>query len=505
MKQGRLAAAFVGLSLLTRGLGLAIDVVDQDEAAHIVGSWELLRGGLLYTDFADNKPPLVYAYYALAQLLLGRGLLAVRLFTALVLVPLTALGVSAFHGHGRRGFVAGVLFLVYGASFLGHDMLAVHVEWIALLPTVWALVLVREEAAARRPRRAGAAGVLIGLATLARTPAALTLLAVAAAGLAPGRGRRGAFSWASLAAGFVLPLAATYGLFAAAGGAQGLAFWTLEHNLGYAENPLPLGEAADRLASYLLPFLLTTGWLWWAWLRSHSQELFASRYTTRLVAWLVVCALLPAFLGLRFFPHYFIPIYLPLALGAAPAAEVLLARPLGRLARTALAYTLLAFVGFQASTLWLYLIRPGVYEETRPVFEDVATALRADACYQGGGLFVWGFAPQFYYSTGLRPASRFVVPQAGLTGYVPGNRASASEDSGSERLIEPRHWGWLMEDLARNRPTYVLDTSPSGLHRWNRYPMHRFPRLWEWVKAEYEPVGAVGRVAIYRRRGCLGS
>ena len=42
-----------------------------------MGSWVLLDGGRLYTDFVDNKPPLLYAYYALAQLLLGRGLFAV--------------------------------------------------------------------------------------------------------------------------------------------------------------------------------------------------------------------------------------------------------------------------------------------------------------------------------------------------------------------------------------------------------------------------------------------
>ena len=36
-----------------------------------MGSWELLRGRLLYTDFADHKPPLLYVYYALAQLLFG--------------------------------------------------------------------------------------------------------------------------------------------------------------------------------------------------------------------------------------------------------------------------------------------------------------------------------------------------------------------------------------------------------------------------------------------------
>ena len=120
--------AFVAAAVLTRWLSLVVDVLDSDEAAHVVGSWVWMDGGRLYTDFIDNKPPLLYAYYALAQLLLGKGLFAVHLFTAVVTVPLTALAASAFFGRDRRGLAAAALSLVYGSSFLAHDMLAVNAE-----------------------------------------------------------------------------------------------------------------------------------------------------------------------------------------------------------------------------------------------------------------------------------------------------------------------------------------------------------------------------------------
>src|SRR5262245_41470824 len=61
-----LLALFVGVSLLTRWLSLSVELLDMDEAAHAVGSWVLRDGGLLYRDFVDNKPPLLYVYYALA-------------------------------------------------------------------------------------------------------------------------------------------------------------------------------------------------------------------------------------------------------------------------------------------------------------------------------------------------------------------------------------------------------------------------------------------------------
>ena len=498
--------AFVALGLLTRGLSLGIEVIDKDEAAHIVGSWELLRGGLLYTDFADNKPPLVYVYYALAQLVFGRGLGAVHLLNVLLLVPLTAYAASAFYGHARRGILAGLIVLIYGAAFFGHDVLAAHGELLGLLPAAWAVVLVRDEGLARRPLRAAAAGLLIGVATLFKPTYALLLLALALA-VAPTAGsRRWPRQLATLLGaqlvGFALPLVATYAAFVAAGGGDELVFWTIVHNLDYAANPIPLGEAAERFASYLLPFVLTTVWLWWGWPRS--RALLPSRYVARLVSWLLIWSLPPVFLGLRFFPHYFVPLYLPLALAAAPAVEAWLAPPLRRRAWAFLAHTAVVFLGFSISTALLYFVETDVYEETRPVFGNVAAVLKADRCSADASLFVWGFAPQLYYAAALRPASRFVVPQAGLTGYVPGNRASASDAASGARFISGEQWDWLIGDLRRSRATYIVDTAPSALHRWHNYPLHRFPRLWELVRNDYETLGAVDRVVIYRRRGCGG-
>jgi hypothetical protein len=39
----------------------------------------------------------------------------------------------------------------------------------------------------------------------------------------------------------------------------------------------------------------------------------------------------------------------------------------------------------------------GIYEETDPAFRRVAARLRADACFERASLFVWGFAPIFYW------------------------------------------------------------------------------------------------------------
>jgi hypothetical protein len=337
-----LFALFVLVSLLTRWLSLVVEVLDVDEAAHALGSWVLLDGGRLYTDFVDNKPPLLYAYYALAQLLLGRGLLPVHAFTALVTVPLTALAASAAFRHDRRGVAAGLLWLVYGASFLAHDMLAAHAELVLLLPAAWAIALVADEGRAIRWRPLLLAGLLLAarprLGGAARPPF--------------GRRPRQGPACPRPRRRFRLPLLATWAAFAATGGAGDLLYWLVWRNVLYAANPITVAGALERAASYLLPWLVATAPLWWAW-RSARPAL--DEHHRRLTDGLVVLGLLPAFAGFRFFPHYFVPAVFALALGAGPAVARWWERPRERPSPVFLAATLVLALGFAGANSWLYV------------------------------------------------------------------------------------------------------------------------------------------------------
>ncbi len=501
----RLFVLFVLVSLLTRWLSLVVEILDIDEAAHAVGSWTLLDGGRIYTDFVDNKPPLLYAYYALAQLLAGRGLFAVHGLTAVVSVPLTALAASAVFRHDRRGVAAGLLWLVYGASFLAHDMLAANAELILLLPASWAIALAADERRATRATSLVLAGLLLGLATLVKHQAALWLPAIALAALRAGLSARSQAAWRgfALATGYSVPLVATWLAFAATGGTHDLVYWLVWRNVVYAANPISALGALERAASYLLPWLLATAPLWWAWTSGRS---LLDAHRRRLIDGLVALSLLAALAGLRFFPHYFVPAVFALALGAGPAVARWCERPLVRTGRVFLASTLVLALGFAAANAWLYLGGSNVYRETDTVYRAVTQRLQADPCFPGSRLFVWGWAPAFYYEAGLRgarPASRFaILAQAGLTGYVPGNPDGARRREPGEPVPEPAHWDWLMDDLERSRATYVLDTAPAGLYRWNRYPLGDYPRLDRYVTQNYERIDEVSRVRVYRRRDC---
>jgi hypothetical protein len=70
----------------------------------VVGAAALLRGELPYTAFGDNKPPLICAYHAIAQLVAGRGIDTVRLVTTLIPLPMTAYAVLSFYRHETQGW-----------------------------------------------------------------------------------------------------------------------------------------------------------------------------------------------------------------------------------------------------------------------------------------------------------------------------------------------------------------------------------------------------------------
>ena len=257
---------FALASLATRALSFAIPVIDMDETAHAVGSWVAWSGGLLYTDFVNNKPPLLYAYYGAAQALLGPGLVPVRIVTTLVTVPLTALAASAFFRHDRRGLVAGLLYILYGVAFVGHDALSVNTEVLLLLPASWAVVAVRDREAAGRIGNLLVAGVLMGVACLFKLHAAIWLPALAWAVVAAPRGFEPALltrRLTALAAGVALVPGLAWAYFAMRGGQHALLYWNVGNNLSYIDNDPLATEWIGRAAATLLPFVAVTAPLWW--------------------------------------------------------------------------------------------------------------------------------------------------------------------------------------------------------------------------------------------------
>lgn len=528
VRAAALFALLAVVSLATRVPFLHHPFLNVDEAAHLVGAWEILHGGRLYADFADNKPPLVYLFYAAAQPLFGDGIHAVRLLAALVLLPLTALGASAFFGHGRRGIAAALAFLIASAALLPSDAHAVHCEHVLLLPLAWSLVLIRSPRDAGRAGRLFASGALLGLATLAKQPAAACLLvplcaalhasrrpapAPATAPLPPPRAplaappehplwpvlRRALPLCAALLAGFALPLLAAAAVLAREGTLGSAVFWIWRFNLGHIVNPMPLADLGLHVACMGALLLPSSGALLTAALLARGR---ASGHRRLLPAVLGAATFLPALLGMRLFGHYFLPFLFALSLAAAP---FLGARGQARFRGTIVASGLLALAAFTAVGRVVHDPAHPVADVTRPEYEQIGEALRRDRPCGDGSLFVWGYAPEVYAYAGERPASRFVVPIDTLTGYLAGNEAAIHGRIDTKARISAAHWDLLMADLAAHRPAHIVDTAPGDLNEWGHLALHRFPRLFHLVRRDYHPFAVVGGAVLYRRNECAPS
>jgi 4-amino-4-deoxy-L-arabinose transferase-like glycosyltransferase len=125
-------------------------------------------------------------------------------------------------------------------------------------------------------------------------------------------------------------------------------------------------------------------------------------------------------------------------------------------------------------------------------------AMRRDA--KDDYLFVWGYRPEIYYWSGLRPASRYLSTQP-LTG-VPADIHYFG--AGYEHLLDDRKTAPAREELAvelrATRPAYIIDEL--GFFN-NDLSIQDYPELSELMKG-YDYIGATGRFLIYRRKDFVG-
>lgn len=521
----------LALTALLRAPALYTEVLDTDEAGHAVHSWVWMDGGTPYVDFVDNKQPLLYAAYAATFAVFGRTLLAVHWLT-LPWLLLTAylIGRLARKAWGTPGAerMAALVFTLFGTAYLEKDMLASNTEVLMNLPLVAAFVVLLE--APRTPDgdyRPGAgrlvgAGVLLGVATLFNLKAGIGAPVLSLWLL--WRGRLRGLGWiAALGAASLLPWLVTAGWFASRGALEEMVYWNFLLNRKYASAGVPLWMVDLRRGILygfprLLLFLAATVVPWVAALWTLKPgTLTAARSAdgpqVRLAQLWVLASFLPVCAGGRLYGHYFVQLLPPMALLAAgPLSGLwgwLVGAPApasptqGRGLRLRRAVQVLAAVFALIPVVGLTVaghirIARGSLDGLRPEVGEVAAYVRAHSCAEER-IFVWGYWSQLYYYAHRLPAARFVYPQT-LAGYVPGNPLSLDPNADTSYYMVAEHWDAFFEDVSAHPPALLLDVAPAAIHFWEKYPVHRYPRLQAFIKRNYEQEAVVAGVVIYRRR-----
>jgi 4-amino-4-deoxy-L-arabinose transferase-like glycosyltransferase len=424
------------LVLFLRLPALPQSEIDWDESIYLLMARSLLQGHAPYTAIWDHKPPGIYLLFALAQLLFGQTVLAIRLL-ALLVVTATSCQLWLYGRHVLGSRTIGALAALFYALFSTQNGgLASNAEIIFAPFTVAALLLLRWRTgvpATIQPRRRWtflAVGLLLGAAIQIKAIAGMELLAaLALIASTPLLGRRQtprpqfsaalrAAAWVT--AGALLPLLAAAAAFALSGHWPDYLYANFTANAIYlrAAPALTAGAAMGALLGQVRGATL----LWIAALAALPLAVLIRRRHPGVLLdlgvlglWLA-CTMAAALLSRRLFPHYFLQTLPPLSLLAALVIvqAVRLDSQLPR-ARQALLIGLILAIGLarpvirpmQQSLGEIQALLRGA--ERVELLVHTAGYLR-ERMAPGDYLYVAEGPPMLYYLTGAAIPTRYVLP-----------------------------------------------------------------------------------------------
>jgi hypothetical protein len=506
-------AAVLALALLLRTAGADIPL-ERDEGEYAYMAWRWLEGEVPYVETFDQKPPAIFAAYALIIATLGGSPSAIhwgaQLQLLLALLVLMQLGRKLFGP--AVGVGAGLLAAV---ATTGPAMFAnaANTEIFALLPLIAGLAL--SASAARRDdlRLASLAGVCAGVALLFKWVVApiLVLQVVFHLFWSPLEAGRRLRHILVLALGAAAVLGLTIGYFAWVGGLAAMIDATLVYNFSYATS-IPLGRYPEVLAAQLgqarpvlLPLALAALLSPLARVVSGSDASgdAARRNSAWVWAWLGA-SILAASAGGYFRPHYFLLTIPPLCLLAALGVSDML-DALGSTSRRKWAGVIGLAVLLLAQSVWA---TPWYYRsidpmtkarriyEWNPFPESVAIGrFIAEHSEPDDRVFVFGSEPQIYYYARRRSATRFIYTYP----------LSAPPDAALGRQRE------VLASLRSAPPRFIVGVFlQKSLSEEEQTPTILRDGLRALVAERYRPVGIVpqrgdGQAEVKARRSALRS
>ncbi len=487
------------------------------------------KAWLPYVDGVSHRGPLLYWAHAISQSVFGRFEWSSARHLANLLSVATLLSIFAAAVAARQRVAAAIAVLVYVWLVSVYEISAVFGvggEQVSTPLTVGALALttVALMRAERLGTRAGllfAAGCLAAMSGLAKQTA---LLSVAPLGLwtlatALSERREGARRrwWlvAALVLGFVVPFALVILRYALSRGLGAFWYWYYVYNAQVYMGPHrddSLRTAFDPLFDHRNYALLALGL---AVATAVCARIAAFGKTDRSlvslisaggfeisVALLTVVTLVGALAPMRFFYHYFVPLFPFAALLVGIGMERAMAGAGGsRWALVAASATAIIFVFLMTLFAQDRLMRGLREARDRGGWSGVLPEPICDYLDQnsqpGSPIFVWGFDGDVYVTCRRPPATRFVYLTM-VAGVVP----DRSWRPPSAAAVAPRAREQLIADLTESKPGVVLDM-PKNL---KGVSLHSVPELVAHLKDHYCEMPTIhakdGRAATpWLRRG----
>jgi hypothetical protein len=459
-------------ALLVHVPGYLHQLFDSDEAAIATAGMVVERGGTLYRDAIDRKPPIpAFVYAGSFWSTASRDLRPLHVVAALCLAGaavILAYGARRAGGASAGWWAAGLL--IAGATALQPtDAQAANFAHLALLPGCGALVAAR----AGSRRSAIVAGILVGVATLTRQTWIIGIVPAAyAAWWSSGRRPERVLS-------VLVGAAATIAAVALVVPFSGFWHWSFASD----GSVLALGEsqrvgARGGLALELF-VLANVASLWLVIKRGRHRE--------DVDLWLWLATGLVAFAaGWRFFGHYWLQVLPPLCFLAGLGASA---------CRPATRRMLVVVVAAPVIAAWILALSPPGLDPTVQAMATYASAhTRA-----GDRVTVWGDAPEVYWLSGRAPGGNMVNSD-----FVTGRTAGRANGPQRLRDATPGARSTFVRSLAAHPPVLFFDTSTKGLRGYRSYPVSLVPPVARFLRDRYTPVAMVHGVRVYRLRDGRG-
>jgi 4-amino-4-deoxy-L-arabinose transferase-like glycosyltransferase len=489
-------------------------IIDVDEAIYGLFARIWFDGGIPYIDCVETKPLGIYFFYGVIFSLFGKfNMIAVHAAT-IVVVGITSyilylIAKSLYSS--RAGFWAALLYIVFGTTYI-PKVIATTIEPIMLLFVVlqfyfWLLY-------ERRSKNiyAFVSGLVFSAACLFKYQALMNIFVLATyIGLIrPLTVKKikyrehwkgfGFFIFGALP----LPLIMIFYLLLK-GAFEGFWFWNVRGNIEYISGGTHTLILARQIATRVLPYMASTALMWvlsvsriWKMVRSiRTGEV---RDATSPQEWLIVLwlfmSIIPVSAGYRFYGHYFLLLLPPMAILSSQVADRVWSSAGEHLSRW---FVILSIIipglGFTAARFFTTEIHKAVHEDTLDDYKPLATYI-SEHTSPGEKIVAWGFAPPVYWYSERLPGTRFFWSDV-LTGRVPGLNGNAHYDN--EKFVMPETWEMFLGDLDKNKPIYIIDTTPANLHDYRNYPIERYRRLKDYINSRYREEISINGAIFYRR------
>ena len=281
--------------------------------------------------------------------------------------------------------------------------------------------------------------------------------------------------------------------------------WGILHNFSYVENG---AKAPGVWKSTLENGAQVFGSTFVFWTLGiigicHGSKL-SSKFTLRIAFLYLMTALIAAMTGFRFYPHYFIQCFPPLAIlatfGFQYLSQGLKFQKWYSIAKIGIIVSLLAILIQNALIPWILKIdstqdyafskleKIGKYIEQRTGKSDT--------------LFIWGWGEGIHYYSNRGMGTRFVMSDF-LSGRVPASDAKLYSPELAKKFVPPERWEMFIHDMETNQPLYVVDTSPAKMHDYQYFPVSAYPVLKLYLEKKYNYETTLEGVNLFRRKDVI--